>query len=118
MKVEYISIIAQAQKAVATASIERTMGFVGNLFAVDPNALDKINTDAAINEYSDLIGAPPTMIRSDEEVAQIRQQKAQAAQAQEQMALMQQGVQSAKVLADTDTGGENALTAIVGGMGA
>ena len=117
MKVEYISVISQAQKAVATVGIERTISFVGNLAAVNPEVLDKIDFDQTVDEYAMMTGVPPTIIRSDEDVEAIRQQKAQAAQAQQQMAMMQQGVDQAKVLSETDMGGENALTALVQGAG-
>ena len=117
MKVEYISVISQAQKAVATVGIERTISFVGNLAAVNPDVLDKVDFDQAVDEYAMMTGVPPTIIRSDEDVGAIRQQKAEAAQAQQQMAMMQQGVEQAKLLSETDTGGENALTALVQGAG-
>ena len=117
MKVEYISVISQAQKAVATVGIERTVSFVGNLAAVNPDVLDKIDFDQTVDEYAMMTGVPPTIIRSDEDVEKIRQQKAQAAQQQQQMAMMQQGVEQAKLLSETDTGGENALTALVQGAG-
>ena len=117
MKVEYISVISQAQKAVATVGIERTISFVGNLAAVNPDVLDKVDFDQAVDEYAMMTGVPPTIIRSDEDVGAIRQQKAEAAQAQQQMAMVQQGVEQAKLLSETDTGGENALTALVQGAG-
>ena len=117
MKVEYISVISQAQKAVATVGIERTISFVGNLAAVNPDVLDKIDFDQTVDEYAMMTGVPPTIIRSDEDVDAIRQQKAQAAQQQQQMAMMQQGVEQAKVLSETDMGGDNALTALVQGAG-
>src|SRR5690606_18719190 len=43
LKVEYVSMLAQAQKAVATGGIERGAAFIGNLAAVKPDVLDKLD---------------------------------------------------------------------------
>jgi Bacteriophage head to tail connecting protein len=108
LKIEHVSIFAQAQRAVATGAIERTMSYVGSIAGINPAALDKIDFDQSIDEYADMIGAPPTMIRSDEAVAKDRQAR-QAAQQQAQQAdmaakvapAMQQGADAARLLAET-----------------
>jgi hypothetical protein len=51
-KIEYISILAQAQKAVATGAIERGFAFAGQLAAVKPDVLDKVDADEAIDTIS------------------------------------------------------------------
>ncbi len=115
LRVEYISILAQAQKALGVSSIERTLGFAGNLAGMDPSVLDKLDMDQAMDEYASNIGAPPTILRSDEQVAQIRQARAQAQQQQAQTEQLGQGVQAAKLLSETDVTSPSALTAIAGG---
>lgn len=80
LKVEYVSMLAQAQKAVATGGIERGAAFVGNLAAVKPDVLDKLDADQAVDEYFDMLGVPPSVVVPDEKVAEIRQQRAQQAQ--------------------------------------
>ena len=112
LAVEYISILAQAQKALGVSSIERALAFTGNLAQSFPQAADKLNIDQTINEYFSAIGVPPTMLNSDEQVAQIRDQRAQAQQQAQQQAQMQQVVEGAKLLSETDTGGDNALTTL------
>ena len=117
IKVEYISLLAQAQKAVGTSSIERAFGFTGNMVSIYPEARHKLNATEAVSSYADMLGIPPELIRSDEEVAELvaaDQQQQQAAQAMEQAA---SGAASAKVLSETDAGdGQNALQQIVGGL--
>lgn len=116
LEVEYISVLAQAQKAVATSSIERAANFTGMLVGAGfPDAGDKFNSDAAQDEYYDAIGAPPTILRSEDEVAVIRDQRAQQ---QAQLMAQQQGMalaEGAKTLAETPTGGDTALAALMGG---
>jgi len=115
LRIEYISILAQAQKAVATSSVERAAQFTGMLMGAGfQDAGDKFNPDAAQDAYYTAIGAPPTILRSDDEVAAIRQ--ARADQIAQQQA-MQQGLaltKGAKELAETPTTGDTALSAILG----
>src|SRR5699024_4326222 len=69
LKVEYVSILAQAQKALGVAGIERAIGFAGNLAGINPDVVDKVDFDQAVDEYAVMLGVPPTIIRSDEQVA-------------------------------------------------
>jgi hypothetical protein len=110
LKVEYISIMAQAQKMVATSSIERFLGFVGNVTASYPQAIDKVDLDQTIDEYADMTGVPPKIVRTDEDVAEIRKARAMAAEEQQRMAQFQQVAQGAKLLSETDTNTPNLLT--------
>lgn len=91
LKVEYISILAQAQKMVGIQAADRLIAFAGNLMAIkqDPSVLDKIDTDQSIDEYADMLGVSPTMVLSDDKVAEIRAGRAQAAQMQQMAAMAQ-----------------------------
>lgn len=115
LDVEYISMLAQAQKMVGTTAIEQTVAFVGNLAAANPQALDKLDVDEAIDAYNEAIGTPPNVIRSKEETDIIRQQKAQEAQAAQAAATMPAMVQGAKVLSETKVGQNSALDAVLAG---
>lgn len=107
MTVEYISILAQAQKAVATGAIERFVGFVGNLAGARPDVLDKADFDQAVDVYAEHIGVPPSLVVPDEKVAQARAARAQKQQQAEaaQMAATaapatKEGVNAARLLAE------------------
>jgi hypothetical protein len=112
LKVEFISIMAQAQKLVGIAGIERTVAFVGQIAAVRPDVLDKIDTDQLVDEYADRTGVPAGIIVSDERVAEIRAAREQARQAAAMMQAAQQAAVAAKDLSQAKTGGDekNALT--------
>lgn len=113
LKVEYISIMAQAQKMVALGGIDRLLAAGANLEKIKPGTLDKIDTDQAIDELGDILGVPARIIRPDDEVAAIRDQRAKAAEAQarsEQMATM---AGAAKDLASADMSTDNGLTRVV-----
>lgn len=103
LKVEYISIMAQAQKVIGIGGIERLSGFVSNLAAVDPSVLDKIDFDQLVDVYGEMTSVPPSIIRSDEDVDKIRQQKAQAQAEQAKMEKMQAMAGAAKDVGNPDT---------------
>lgn len=89
LKIEYTSILAQAVKAAGTAGMERGIAFAANLVAVtkDPTIFDKIDSDQAIDEYMEAVGAPARIVRSDEAVAAMRAQRAQQQQVQQLAAM-------------------------------
>jgi len=113
LKVEYISIMAQAQKLISIGGIERFAGFASQVAQVNPEALDKIDTDQILDVYADITSIPPGIVRSDDQVAAIRQQRAKQQQQAQMAAMMQQGADTAKTLSETDTEGENALSSLL-----
>ncbi len=116
MKVEYVSIMAQAQKLVGLNGQERFLGFYGQVLALDPSARHKVNTDQMIDDYADGCGMSPKVVRSDEDAQASRGQEAQAAAAQQKMEAISQGAGAAKDLSQADTSGENALTGLMSSM--
>lgn len=114
LKTEYVSVLAQAQKMVATASTERWVGFVGNLASIKPEALDKINTDEVVDAMAEDLGVPNKVVHTDEEVQAKREAQAQAQQAQMAMAATQQAVEGAKTLSETSSTGGNVLNDVLG----
>lgn len=115
---EYVSMLAQAQRAAMTAGFERLAAFAGNVSAVNPGVLDNIDFDEMIDEYADLLGIPAKIIVP---YAKVLQTRAQRAKQQEQASMMQAtmaSVQAAQTMSQTDVGGGiNALQAMLGNGG-
>lgn len=105
LKVEFISVLAQAQRAVAASGADRLLATVGNLAQFKPEVLDKVDFDQAIDDYGDMYGVNPKLIIPDDVVAQIRAQRAQAAQAAQTAAAMPQLVDSAKTAGEVNVQG-------------
>lgn len=82
--INLISPLATAQRAVALQGINSFMAFVGQAAQFDQRILDNINPDAAAREYADITGVEIGILRPQEEVQQIRQQRAQAQAEQQQ----------------------------------
>lgn len=117
LKYEFIGILAQAQKMMRVQPIERLFGTVGQIAAVKPDAVDKIDIDQGIDEIADGLGVPASVVNSDEKVMAIRAQRAQAQQAQaaaEQAKLM---AGAAKDLGQAPVGTDNALTKVMDSLG-
>lgn len=93
IKIEFISILALAQRQAGIAAINQTVGFIGSLAQItqSPDALDKLNIDEAISEVAEMHGVPPKMIRSDEDVAALREQRQQQMQQMQMMQMAQAG---------------------------
>lgn len=113
---EYISIMAQAMKAVGVTSIERTMTFAGSMQQSFPDILDNISSDKAIRHYSDIIGAPADILTTEEQRDEARRVRAQQAQVERGMALAQQGADAANKLANAPLSDDNALSQLMGRM--
>lgn len=115
LKVEYISVMAQAQKAIGVSSIERFIGFTSGIGQFSPDALDKINVDETIDAYAASIGVPPSVVATNEQVAQIRENRAQQKAMEQQMQMAQAAVGGAQALGNTSMDDNSALAALAGG---
>jgi len=114
MTPRYISLLAQAQQMVATASNEKGLAFMGNMAGIKPDALDVVNFDEMTREEMTALGVSEKAMNSPEVVDQIRQDRAkQVAQAQAQHDAMA-AVMAAKNLGETKLGDSNALGHMTG----
>jgi hypothetical protein len=109
LNVEYVSVLAQAQRLVATGAVDRLVGFTGQLASVWPEARHKINASQAVDMYGESLGVDPSLIRSDDEVAAMAQAEAQQAAQAQAMANAQQGVDMAKTASEVEVTENNAL---------
>ena len=116
LQVEFISMLAQAQKAVATGAIERFWQFGGQIAALKPEAADRLDPDGTMEAYADMTGIPSGVMVDRKQAMALREQRAKQ---QAQQAAMQQGlalVKGAKTASEIDVGGgQNAVSAILGG---
>ncbi len=107
LRINFVSILAQAQLATSNSSIERAAQFVGYLTGVYPDAAIKFDAQQAIDEFARNSHTSPKIIRSDELVAEMTeqmQQKEQAQQAMQMAPAAAQGAQAAELLSRTQVG--------------
>lgn len=94
LKVEFVSVLAQAQRQVAAGGMDRLLGTVSQIAAVKPEVLDKVDFDQVVDDYAEIFGVNPEIVIPDDAVAEMRTQRAQ------QMA-QQQAAASAPAMVDT-----------------
>jgi len=113
LQVEFISMLAQAQRAIGTNSIDRFVGNLGQIAAFAPGVLDKFDADDWADEYSDMLGISPSLIVGNDKVALIRQGRAQQAQKQQDAAAANQQADTVQKLANAPMGNNTALASLV-----
>lgn len=92
-QVEFTSVLAQVQKSIAAKPMQSFISYVGGVASYYPQAIDKVDIDASIDEMHDITGAPMTILRDEAGVKSIRdgRAKAQAAEKKkEEQAAMSQ----------------------------
>ncbi|MDQ8050728.1 portal protein [Luteibacter sp.] len=115
--IEYISILAQAQKMVGLQAQDSMLLFASNLAAIkqDPSVLDKLDTDQMIDERADMLGVSPLSVLSDDKVAEIRAGRQQQMRAQQMAAMapaLNQAAGAVEKLGNTPAGeGQSVLQA-------
>jgi hypothetical protein len=118
LDIEFVSTLAQAQRAVGTASVDRLIGTVASMSALWPEAKDKLDPDEAIDAYSDMLGVDPSLIVADDKVALIRKDRAKQQAAMQAAAMapaMKDMAGAAKDLSQADPEGlQNAASAFTG----
>ena len=94
--IEYVSPMALAQRSQELQSLIRGLELFGQIGQIAP-VQDYIDENGLIKQIISLLGLPAKMIKSDNQVGELRQQRA-AAQAEQQQ--MMQAMQEAKVAKD------------------
>ena len=103
LNIEYTSILAQAQKAVAVNGIDRYVASMAGLAQFKPEVLDKFDADKWADIYSDKLGVDPELIMPQDKVDSIRNARAKQMAIAQQQEAMSQGSQVIKNLGQTST---------------
>jgi hypothetical protein len=117
VSLDFISSLAMAQKASVSGGMEHIVGLIGNLVPVFPEAKDLLDVDNYLRTTNSILCNPNTILRSNDQVTQIRQAAAQKQAAMDKMNIMQHaattaniGAQAGQTLASTPVG--NGMTAL------
>lgn len=108
INITFVSILTQMQRMVGIGQIERTVAFIGNLAGAFPQAADKLDVDEMIDEYADRAGTPQKLIRTADQVQQIRDQRAQQERMQQLAAAMpavKDGADAARLMSEAAANG-------------
>lgn len=112
--IQYVSALAIAQKAAATAGLEAFAKMTGFLAGAYPEAKAVLDPIEYLQIYADMVNVPSKVTRSPEAIKAIMEQQAQQAQEAQAMAQAQAAAQGAETLSKTQLGTGNALDALMG----
>jgi hypothetical protein len=108
LSVEFVSVFAQAQRAVATNSVDRFLLNLGQVAQFKPEVLDKLDADRWADEYADMLGVNPELVVPGDKVEALREARAQAQAAQAQAEQAEQMASTAQKLGTVQTPTGNA----------
>jgi len=115
LNVEFVSMLAQAQRAIGTNSVDRYVANLGQVAQFKPDVLDKFDSDAWADAYSDMLGVDPKLIVPSDKVALLREARGKAEAARAQMEAAKTMSESARNLGTVQTGPDsNAAMDIMG----
>ena len=82
--IEYVSPLARSQRTGDVQAILRSLEIISPLAQMMP-VMDYLDPDKLVKHITDVLGVPRKILRSDQEVAMIRQQQMEAAQQQAEL---------------------------------
>lgn len=94
LEVEFVGVLAQAQRAVASSAMNRGLEFLGAAAALKPDVVDKVNLDEAVDRVFDGLGIDPAILVPDDEVAAVRDQRNQQQQQMQDAAVAAEGAKA------------------------
>lgn len=80
LKVEFVSLLAQAQKLVGVSAADQYLALTLRASTAWPEALDSLNVDNLLDNYAESLGLPVSLTRPPEERQRLRDARARAAQ--------------------------------------
>ena len=111
--IEYINILATTLKMQGIATLDRALAITGQVGAGKPEALDNLNADSFLRQYYSALNVDARILNTVDDVEDIRQQRAAAAQEQAMMQQAQATIDGAKTLSETKLEEDNALTQLL-----
>ena len=117
VRIEYLSILTQAQKTVGVSSVQAWLSSLMNLSQTHPDVLDKVNWDQVVEDLAEMYGVPPRELADSDKVERIREARAQQMAMQQQLAAQTEQANQVKTLADAQTEKPSALTELLNASG-
>lgn len=115
VKVEYVSILTDAQRAIGTATIERFLQVYGNTLSIDPSLKATVDMDQVIRDYGDRLSIPATHFNSKEQAQELLASEEELNSTREAALVGKDLTEAARNLGETDVGGgQSAMARLMG----
>lgn len=99
-EVKFVGRLVQAQRQSEVNNIVNAIAIAGQIAQLNPETIDKINTDEAVDEIFNITGVPSRILNSDVKVQEVRQARAQAQAQEAQLAIAQSAALTYKAAAE------------------
>lgn len=110
MDIEFVSTLAQAQKAVKISAMERFTTFTVNLAqSLDPALKMKLNANKIIDDYADFANISPEQIVPTQEVEKVKKKNEEAESQKQAVQQAKEGSEIIKNIAGTDSYGSELM---------
>lgn len=101
-KIEYISPLAKAQRVAEAQSISQLLLVLNEMANASPEVLDNIDFDKTAREYADIYNVSGDILRSDEEIQRIREERRKAAEVQRTLEEAKAGAEATEKIAKAE----------------
>ncbi len=116
LRVDYTSMLAQAQRQAGLSGMAHFLSMAGEIAGRFPEAALKINPDEAIDQIAYIDNVPPKVVRSDDEVAKLRGERAAAERSRAELASLGSLAEIAQKLGGTNAGRETLAGKLLPGL--
>lgn len=111
LEIEFVSTLAQAQKAVKISAMERFTTFAVNLANnLEPSLKMKLNVNKIVDDYAEYANISPDQIVPTEEVEKFKKQQEETQAQQQAVSQIKEGSEIIKNIAGTDASGSELLS--------
>lgn len=115
VSIEFTSVLAQAMRLVQAQSNDRLVSTIGTMAGIWPEARHKLKPFPLIDDYAEVYGVPPEVIRDDDEAQAMADREAQAAAQAAQAEAAPGMAQAAATASDIDLAAlQNVMTGLQG----
>lgn len=112
LKVEYISILAQAQKLIGVVGQDRYLQSAATMAGMWPEVRHKVDAYQAMDNYADMLGVDPRINRATEDAQAAQQHDEQAAQEAQQSDQALKVANAAKAASQSPITGDTVLSQV------
>lgn len=113
LEIEYVGVLAQAQKSTGSVSIQKVLEYVLTAMQADPDVLYVFDFKQSVREFAENEGLPSKLIKDEEFVNQMIAQAQKMQQAQMMAQMAESASKTTKNLADSNMDENSALKGLV-----
>lgn len=117
INIRYTSVLRQTMELQKAAPLNEFVSTIGTLAQIDQDAIYRLDTDEAIDEYHRILGAPGRVLRPKDKAWELIQGRNEQAQMTQSAETARTAAEAAKLASEANVGDRNVLEALTGATG-